>query len=172
MKSIQIRKGSWHWWVAETFGGWKQYRSEDQWEVINDRRWYKGSVEVENDFCCYVRRFLLGALWLALLTLVATVAVAFVGMMEYALFRALMGGTWSKDASTGVAILIAGAAIGSLIGIMMWRARTKYERRDAAEARKEARAIEKLKNKDKESFLKHLYLSIKNRVCFKMEVTK
>lgn len=170
MKTIQIRKGSWHWWVAKNFGGWKQYRNEEQYKLHNGKLWFVGSITVENDFCSYARRFVLGSFWLLVLTTLVTVALTFIGIMEYALVKALISGVWTKNAGTGVVILGTGALSGAVIGFLIWRDKSKWERREARKARQEAREIEKLKNKERPSVLKHIWLSIKDKTCFRMEV--
>lgn len=173
MKTIQIRKGSWHWWVAETFGGWKEIRSQEKWSIQDGKRRFDGYENVQNtDFCAYARRFVVGMLVVVLLSSMLISSVATIGLMQYALIKALLSGAWSKDASTGLTMLILMVLLGVVLLFLKWRSNTKYKRRAAKEAKLLERELRLQNNSEayKVPFLKHAWTSLREKTCFRMEV--
>jgi hypothetical protein len=71
MKSLSLRRNSWHYFWARKLG-WEEYHYETRY---NDSYGYPERVRVANDFCSYLRRIFFGSF----LAIVAVVLCIFLG---------------------------------------------------------------------------------------------
>jgi len=190
MKGIRIEQGSWHYWLAEAFG-WKKYRREEKYSIWEDGKpHYEGEVSIENDFCSYVRRVILGIFCSVMVTLACIMLVAVIMLSEYyalkhyilcTFFKECHDTPWSNAGTVLnifiVAMYILYLLIDALPKYLRRRAynyRSGYSLLEAKQERKrlkrEAKLLRKLQRQNRETFLKMAYRSIKDRVCYRVDI--
>lgn len=112
MKTFNLKKDSWHWWIATTFGGHETY-------------------DTESNICSYSRRVVLGSLLFALAVFICLGLTASVGdLLAWVIvglqhgFLANLGlGMWAGLLLSGIAVLAAGACV--VAGINMYGYKAK-----------------------------------------------
>lgn len=87
MKTLSLKRGSWHYKVATTFG-WKEctYTYEDVLKSDGDDRpsyWTSRRVKVPGDFCSYIRHIIFGSLLALALVAVALILGSFSVMAQW-----------------------------------------------------------------------------------------
>ena len=158
MKTLQFKKGSWHWNLAWRHGGWAYVHPDKQ------------------DFCAYVRCVIYGAMIMAakgagILYVLAAIgswigwATACVVQMQLIAID-----EWYEMLSAGVVNLVILAVI---FVALLWQLFNVFEyvtrkRRERA-YQKEHEAELGLVSVEEPSFIRHAVESIKDKVCFKVE---
>lgn len=145
MEAIKINKNCWHYKIARKLGGWKECKYNDS----------------PNDFCSYLTAFLGGLFKIALL--IAFVSYLLIGY--YRLFywihtRFVEGIRTPLDFPSIFAVVITFLSI--YVGILLWL--WKY-----LERRKKQKTLYVPVTKGP-SFLKSAYISLKDKVCFQVEL--
>lgn|ERR1700682_5468384 len=155
MKDIHIKRNSWHYWVASNPGGWNTWR--------------------ETDFCDYVRRVILGLFLLSLL-LFAIILYLWFGYDWVVWAHSTIGHTAHTDMPklarlfvtvSSVAVFV-GGVIGIALGVEHLRSyliERAYQRRQLKFQQPSFAAIPK-----EPSFLQHAYRSLKDKMCFRMNI--
>jgi hypothetical protein len=196
MKGIRIEKGSWHYWMATRFG-WKEHRKiEKVLKDPDDGELYIKEVPVENDFCSYVRRVILGTFLTSCLVLVLSLLAIGVAMVEYEavrsdilcwFFHECVKNDRAKTGNQVFLFLCAMALIVWLINYMprhvemliKWRnsmlptvegARRAVAAEERRLEKKRMKLERLLARQNGETFLRSAYRSFKERVCFRMDI--
>jgi hypothetical protein len=169
MKAVDINKGSWHFWLASQVS-WKQtYYSN------------KLCKRVPTDFCYYVRRVILGFIWVAIL---ASVALALAGLYLYSGYYTVQwvldmihqGKFFQGPGEAGPFLFITSMtlAVGIALGVILciaqalkWRDTRCYLARELARSRAEPTLLLK-----EPSFVQVAYRSIKDKVCFRINIVE
>jgi ABC-type phosphate transport system permease subunit len=145
LKTINLNKKSWHYWVATTVGSFKPSSS---------------------DFCKYVRHVILGSLLLAFFSIVVAVVVGFLGggLINIGIL------VWDFLSRTPYTITNAFMQAGSLVLCMISAAGIVgaliYFAKSAYDERKWANEIANTNKPD--SFVKNAYKTFRNKACFKV----
>lgn len=155
MKDIQIKRSSWHYWVASNLGGWNRRR--------------------ETDFCDYIRHVILAVIALGLYLLAAVLYLwsgyDWVVWVHGALFH---GSSEHMPKFARLFVTVSGVAlfVGCAIVIAFGVEHLKYcleerayQRRLIKSKRYHVAAVPK-----EPSFLQHAYRSLKDKVCFHMNI--
>jgi hypothetical protein len=191
MKGIRIEKGSWHYWLA-TKMGWQQWRDEVIIELNDEGKPNRRYVDVEGDFCSYVRRALLGTLVMILVVLIASGILGVFLWLEFNAWRQNYlcvfhhQCSYTPLASCGNAVQVCIAVLVGVIwgipALSVYVKRRRHEshmdnwekqeeRRKRRAAKYEAKLLRQLARQNNETFMKLAYRSIKDKVCFKIELS-
>lgn len=176
MKKIEIKKGSWHYELAEMFG-WKRYVQTERYVVNEDGRpRFDGWDTTEGDFCSYVRKILLGVIIGVGCTVVALAVTAMVLTWEYHTFKYYFlcvfyhSCTLDRYGESGVILnnVVLGFSIFALCVVGMrkfskMRGLTKFEQ-------EELKILRTIQRRNEKTFLKAAYSSLKDKVCYRMEI--
>jgi hypothetical protein len=155
MKNITIKKNSWHYWVASNPGGWSSWR--------------------ETDFCDYVRRVILG-LFLLSLCLFAILLYLWSGYDWVVWVHGVLSHAAHEHMPKFARLFVTVSVIAILIGFCFVAAfgvehlrsyliERAYQRRQLKSQQPSFAAIPK-----EPSFLQHAYRSMKDKMCFRMNI--
>jgi hypothetical protein len=142
MKTLEFKRNSWHYFLATKVGDYD---------------------EDSNDFCSYVRNFILGGAFLAAMSGVMLFLLYAIGRECYAFYtcfftKACTYGSFESGFAIFVAII---ALVVLIIWFCCWNGNRLRERRWAIE---EGRLPQ-----PKPSFVKTAYKSFKEKTCFRVE---
>jgi hypothetical protein len=168
--NIKIKKSAWHYWVATKLGFWK--------ERISNPLWYEDDqpMTIKNtDFCGYLRRVLLGLLWIALMCAALFVYVySTVVTIEH-----ILNGTyrthdqWQEVIGTVINSVI----IAALFWFLMYKLLFKWGGGEFLikcwlPISKLLTDRKKKEKKEHDPFYKAAYETLKHKFCVTMEIEK
>jgi hypothetical protein len=155
MKTLKFNKNSWHYFIATRLGPLSQWRDT-------------------TDFCAYVRAVLVGMIWALALVVIAG-ALLYCGVCwTIWIIDCIKAGHLIKLANGSpellfslvlMLVIIVAAALGAIYGVVQLQEYLRDKRR---------RKYQYTNNEDyvepPPSFIKHAYLTFKEKTCFKVEL--
>lgn len=168
MKKLKLRRKSWHFRLADKFG-WEEY-------ILNPKRGEDGEPAriLNDDFCAYLRRVLLGMFLYSLLVFAALFYVYMTVSTLCTLAHGLLN--WSKPTTLqAFAIVVNGfiLAIGTIWCLVYayWEL-GGYELMQKFRAwRKPVRISTGEPSPEPDPFYRAAYETLKNKFCMKIEVS-
>lgn len=152
MKSITLKKNSWHYWLATNIGDYKEY---------------------QNDFCAYVRSVLFsiiaGALIVTTFGGIGLFILYVIGREVHALFTCVISGwfgistvcSYGKFEEAATSFLVGLAICAAIIAVIVFSCKRKER------IRKEIYAGRR--KMPEPSFITLAYRSLKEKTCFRVE---
>jgi hypothetical protein len=190
MKTIQIKEGTWHFWLAEGLG-WRATRPVKVWETKDGVTYLKGYDVEPNDFCSYSRRVMLGLAIAGVLVGCICTDLYYCWLALHYWYLYFTGhkmpdmrvvevlGAMSNVIIVCAATFISGRFWWDEYGdamIYRWREKGRPEREAKKHEKRMAKAAREYEKEHtpppKDEFLGAWYASVKDKICFKIKVTK